>query len=178
MKITEDQQVILNKAIELLKTYDKEDVSRYTYYFVVSEDDHTEISLEYDCCDNSECIEKTLKELKEEYPECEFLCELNHGDHERIERCYQCDKPLHESLAWIESELDHHEQYSITKDQLQESCIAFEVRVMFEAMPTCDFEISEYAKLNYKRLAEALKDQSNFVERVVKYADKVIKVLE
>ena len=103
---------------------------------------------------------------------------MREGDYDRIDRCYICGCPLNESLTWIESELDHHEEYSIIKDQLKESATAFDVRVMLEAMPTHDYEISEYEKAHPEILPDALKRQSDFVDRVVKYASKVIEVLK
>lgn len=178
MKISEEQQQILDKAIELLKEYDKEEVSDYIYFFVVSEDDHSEIGAEYDCCDNPECYEKILEELRKEYPGCMYTYQDNSNDYESINCCYQCGKPLNDTLTWIEMELNYHVEYSIEKVDLQKSRTAFDVRVMFEAMPTCDYEIRSRDKKNTERLKEAKDMQDDFVNKVINYAEQVIAVLE
>jgi len=178
MKISDEQQKILDKAVELLKKYDKQKVTDWIYYFVVSEDNYEEISSEYDCCDNKECYEKTLKKIRKEVPESIYLYQDNNSDHENINFCYQCNTALNDSLTWIEYELDRMEENDFTKENLQLSSTAFEFRVIFEAMPTCDCEISGYAKAHLEELPAELKEQSDFVIKVVGYAQKVIDCLE
>jgi len=178
MKISEEQQVTLNKAIELLKKYDKQKVTDWIYYFVASDENREEISSEYDCCDNPECYEKTLKEIRKEIPACVYLYQDNNNDHENINYCYQCNTALNDSLTWVCWELDHIEESDFTKENLQDSAAAFEFRVIFEAMPTCDCEISGYTKTHLEELPAALKRQSDFVTKVVGYAQKVIECLE
>lgn len=176
--ISEKQQEIINKAIELLKKYDKEDVSNFIYFFVISEDNRSEIGLEYDCCDNPECYESTLKELRKEYPECIYIYQDNRNDYDNFKQCHQCGKFLNDTLTWIESELEHHEEYDNDKESLQYSCTAFEIRVMLEAMPTIDCEITGYENAHPELIPAALKRQADFVNRVVRYAELVIKCLK
>lgn len=178
MNITEDQQKILDTAIELLKKYDKEDVTDWIYYFVVSEDNYEEISPEYDCCDNQECYEKTLKELRKESPYCIYLYQDNGGDHENINYCYQCGKPLNDTLTWIEQELDHHTENNLEKKCFQVSGIAFEIRVMFKSFPSIDYEISDYDKTHPESMVQKIKMQKKFTDRVINYAKQIILILK
>lgn len=162
-EINEDQQKILDKAIKLLEKYDKVDVSDYICYFVVSENDYSEIGSQYDCCDYPECMEATLKELKKDYPDCNYLYQYNNNDYDTFNLCYQCGRRLNDTLTWIEYEFNHHSTTNQTKKDFQISSVAFEIRVIFESMPSIDF---------------AKQDQKDFIIKVVDYANIVISELE
>lgn len=176
MKISEYQQNILDTAITLLRKYDKEKYSGRSYFFTDKNYDNIYSDEKYDCCNEENCINEAIKKIEEDGYENPNI-NLRGGDYDTIDHCCICGCPLNSTLTWIKSELDHHEEYSITEDQLKESSIAFELRVMFESMPTCDYAISEYAKAHPELLPRELKKQSDFVDRVIRYAEKVIKIL-
>ncbi len=182
MILSEKQKSIINQAIELLTPLaqaEEERLSRNTVYFKVKNE---EISSEYDTCDDEKCIRESKKEIRKSYGKGIHIEENwsdNDGDHENIERCSICGRPLCNSLTWIEQELDHHEKYSISLADFQDQSTAFDVKVMFEAMPTCDHRISEY-DLHQERignsepLEQAKKRQVEFISRVINYAELVI----
>ena len=185
LELTENQKSIIEKAIDLLSPLAKEEEereSRYTTYFKVHDED---VSSEYDTCDDDKCISEAKKEIRKAYGKGTHIEECyydNDGDHESIERCSVCGRPLTSSLTWIEQEFDHHEQFSITMDDFKDGCTAFDVKVMLDAMPSCDHRITEYNfhqdKIgNPEPLKQAIKWQNDFVERVIKYAELVINVL-
>lgn len=177
MKITEEQQEIVNKAINLLEKYDKEEYSGISYYFTDENDDNIDEDEDYNCCDKNECIERSEKELKKLGYKNPILNPMG-SDYDRIYHCYNCNNPLNESLTWIEQELDHHVEFNINKKNLQKSRTAFEVRVMFESFPSIDYEISEYAKSHPEQMKKEIKWQKDFVDRVINYAKQVIAVLD
>src|ERR1700748_178934 len=139
--LTDKQNEILEKAIDLLEPYDKENVSYDLYYFVDKDENDNEIGdldlIEYDCCGNIECMEKTLKELKEEYSDhiIDYYNTDNNSDHERIDSCYCCGRPLNGSLTWIKYELEHWLENAILKEHIS-SRDAFDLRVMLQSMPS------------------------------------------
>jgi len=183
MKLTDEQQAIISKAVELIKPYDKENCSFSLHYFKKKDCDGDEIGEE--TCDNEECAKEAAKQLRKIYGNFNVYTEYDHynnGDHESISSCCICGRPLNEQLTWIDSEFEHHQHYSITKEDLTESRTAFDVRCILEAMPTVDCSISQYCIHqnnlgNDKPLKEALKRQSEFVDEVVKYAGLVVEVL-
>jgi len=177
MKITEEQQEIVNKAINLLEKYDKEEYSGISYYFTDENDDNIDEDEDYNCCNKNECIERSKKELKKLGCKNPGLNPMG-GDYDRIYYCYNCNNPLNGSLTWIESELNHHIENNINKKSLQISSIAFEIRVMFESFPSLDHEISEYAKSHSEQMKKEIKWQKDFVDRVINYAKQVIAVLD
>ncbi len=182
MILSEKQKSIINQAIELLiplAQAEEERLSRNTVYFKVKNE---EVSSEYDTCDDEKCIKESKKEIRKSYGKGIHIEENwsdNDGDHENIERCSICGRPLSNSLTWIEQELDHHEKNTITIEDLQDGCSAFDVKIMLEAMPTCDHCISEYDLHqerigNPKPLEQAKKRQEEFINRVINYAELVI----
>jgi hypothetical protein len=175
MKLTDDQRLTLKKAIELLSHYDKEDCSHALHFFRRKDVYGDEIGEEV--CDNEKCVKAYLKHIYTVYDP------YNNGDHESIDHCAICFRPLNEQLTWIGSEFEHHVEYSTTKEDLTESCVAFDVRCMLEAMPTIDHKIDTYhihesQMGNDQPLKDALAHQKKFVDKVVAYAELVISVLE
>lgn len=172
----------------MLKPYNKEDESYMTYYFEAQDDDENPKDTpdlgEYDCCDNQKCIDKTMKELTRKYPgeKIEPIRWSNDGDHNKIDHCYQCSRPLNSQLTWIKQELEHHELYSVTKRHLKMSSVAFDVIAMLEAMPTVDVSISDYDRHqqtlgNEEPMKNAMERMEKFVTRVIDYAEMVIAVM-
>lgn len=184
MKLTDEQQSIIDKAVELLKPFDKENCSFSLHYFREKNIDGDEIGEEV--CDDDKCVKKYLKQLRAEIGKGKRIHTVydpyNNGDHERIDSCAVCGRPLNEQLTWINSEFDYHHEYSITRECLTESRTAFDVRCMLEAMPTVDCSIGGYPIHqnnlgNKKPLEEALDRQTRFVNKVVKYAELVVQIL-
>jgi len=173
-EFTEEFKEYIEKTLEKLEPgYKKSQVSYYTYYFL--KEDGDEISGEYDCCDNDECINKTREELEKEYPNLQTMYYDNDGDHENIERCYQCNKPLNEHLTWIEYELDHYHEYlndPIPKNE------QFDLYCILQSIPSCDCSISEYVKHQLKLgnkdpLNESIKETKEFYQKVKELIDKI-----
>jgi hypothetical protein len=180
MEISKEQQKIIDKAVKMLKPFVKESPSYCLYYFRESEggDDLSD----YDCCDSKKCYSKTEKELKKRHPDLEMTYSHNDGDHDKIGSCYQCGKPLNRQLTWVGEEFNHHSENSITKRDLKRSRTAFDVICMLEAMPSQDRTISQYSKHqndlgNPKPLQEQMQGQVDFVNKMVEYAETVIRVL-
>ncbi|MEE9525438.1 MAG: hypothetical protein V3V78_02410 [Candidatus Woesearchaeota archaeon] len=180
MELTEEQQAIIDKAIELLKSYDKEKVDFNLHYFKHEE----ETLVGYDCCSSEDCVEQALKKIKEEtgYDQIETDGMYNGEDHEIIERCCICSTPMNDDLMCIGEEFRHHKEYSITKEELTHSSVAFDVRVMLESMPSVDHEISGYAKHqstigNNAPLNQETKRINDFVIEVVTYAETITQLL-
>lgn len=190
IQLSKRQQAIIKRAAKLLHPFNKEDVSCWTYYFEDQDEEGNPLNKldfsEYDCCDNDKCIQDTLSELRKKYPKSiiESVQWANNGDHERIDNCYQCGRPLNSQLTWIRQELEHHECYSITKRDLKHSRTAFDVICLLDAMPSADERISSYAIHqatycgNSEPLFEQKKQQKEFVMRVVSYATLIIEKLK
>lgn len=190
IKLTDEQQSLIKRAIELVTPFDKEKVAYGGNYFEVQDDDGNLSDdnidfADYDCCDSDKCVNKILKELKKEHKGVNIqpVYWANDGDHENIASCYNCGKPLNEQLTWIKSEFDHHKEYTVTKEALISSRNAFDVRCMLEAMPSCDERIMDYAMHqknafgNEKPYNESKKRQEAFVESFMEYVQKVITAL-
>lgn len=181
--LTEKQQSTLDKAIELLQPFNKELVSYNTYYFEDVDEDGERIGnhefSEYDCCSSDDCIEKTLAELKENHPNeiIDYRGYLNDGDHERFERCYQCECYLNEFLTWIETELDWHIENTLTKDELISSTNAFEISGCLYSMHwNADKRMGTHQATYHHD--EGIKQQKDFIKKVVDYANHIVKTLE
>lgn len=185
MTLSNEQKLTLEKAIELLTPFaqkERDQLSCNTVYFKVNDED---VSSEYDTCDNLKCIQKSKKEIRKSYGKGTHIEECwtdNDGDHENIERCSICFRPLSDSLTWINSELEHHEEYSIELSCFKEGHSAFDVMVMLDAMPSCDCRITEYDLHQNKignpgPLIEAEKRRNDFINRVIRYAELIINLL-
>ena len=125
LRFSKGQQIVIDAAITALEPFNKEDLSTEIVYFETQDEegiatDKIDFS-EYDCCGSHKCVDKTLKELRRKYPNerIEEVYYRNDGDHNNINRCYQCSRPLNESLTWIDQEFEHHEEYSTTLRDLK-----------------------------------------------------------
>jgi hypothetical protein len=187
MTLSPVERATINEAIELLTPHAEKNVSRWTCYFGIKQSadgDENEINDdgdygEYDCCDEDACMEKSMAQLKEKYPDTLFGYRFyaNDGDHESIQRCGQCSIPLHSSLTWIRQELEYHENNpALTRAELTKPYEAFDLVCLFEAMPSADERLNAFAIIN--RLEESLDQQEEFVSRVVSLATKVIDTLK
>lgn len=187
MPMSEAQKSVIEKAIALLKPYDKEDFdSEYVYFSEGEEGDDYES--DFDNCGSKKCLAAARRDLRKslslpKYAKANIWVRwtLNNGDNDSIKSCPYCGIKQTGSLTWIGQELDHHENY-ITKDDLTDSSTAYDVRVMLESMPSRDHNIGGYPKHQYKLgnwkvLADAINGQIEFVQRVVTYAEKVVAVL-
>ncbi len=184
MRLTDEQQSIIDKAVELLKPFDKESCSFSLHFFKEKNIYGDEIGEEV--CDDDKCVKKYLKQLRSEIGKGKRIYTVydpyNNGDHERLDSCAICGRPLNEQLTWIDSEFDYHQEYSVTRESLTESRTAFDVRCMLEAMPTADCRIEGYpihqnSLGNKKPLEEALGRQNQFINKVVKYAELIVQIL-
>lgn len=189
MNLSKKQQATISRAVRLLNPFNKEEVSHLTYYFEAQDEEwNQKDSMKfnyYDCCGHDKCIDKTLKELRKKYPKekVEYVQWGNDGDHNQIDSCYQCGRPLNSQLTWIREEFEHHETHSIKRRDLKRSRTAFNVICLLEAMPTCDETISGYEKHqsaigNNKPMEEKVQRMKDFNERVCKYAELVISVMK
>lgn len=179
MEISEKQDKVLRIATHLLMPYDKEDVSAYTYYFE-RPNEKGEFDREYDTCDSEKCIEESKANIRKNYGKgtrIEHRYYSNDGDHEHIEICSVCYRPLNRYLTWVYNELEYYSNKLSSSKQLKSSRTAFDLTAIFNSMPSCDEKITPYDELNAVRYKDALLSQKKFVKSVVRVADNAIKKL-
>lgn len=185
LQLTDEEEATKDRVLELLYPLNDESSSRMTAYFEeVDEDGYQieELGTEYDVCDDDECINYMLENLKLSYPDKKIDYRLYHndGDHENIERCHKCGKPLNEFLKWIKWELDYIEDNMSIEDIKSN---AFDLIAVFQSFPSIDYEVSPYA-LNQKMLGNnepierTLKNQKEFKDKVIGIMTYVIKQIE
>ncbi|MPS73985.1 MAG: hypothetical protein E2590_12695 [Chryseobacterium sp.] len=140
---SEDVKEIIEKAVDITSNLSKdEEVSRYTSFIQLGNDDigFDDVGKEYDTCDNDDCIEQSIIDAKENYPDQEVSSCLyaNDGDHDNVERCYVCEKPLNEWLTWVEYE----SEYFTSDNRIWEKSLirnnAFYLAAIFRSIPSCD----------------------------------------
>jgi hypothetical protein len=177
VQLTTEQQGILENAINILKLYDKEDVSYSIYYYENSNGE--EFGSEYDTCTEYKCREASKKQIRADVGKGTRVYQVytyNNGDHENIERCCICSCPLNNSLTWVKWEWDYWSTEELTADLISQSCYAFELRVLFESIPSADHGLSEYAR-NHKYFGyRSLQAQKDLYEAIVAKAQQVINI--
>ena len=188
MRLSEDQQKKINHAIELLDKYDHEkcELNNRTYFTAGEDGDAYD---DFETCGNKKCIASAKRALRKslklpKYARANIYLQWDNrmGDNDKIDHCYSCGCKMTGSLTWIKEELWHHENYSTTREVLVSSSVAYDVKVMFEAMPSHDYSIEGYPKYQYqlgnrKPLIDSVNHQLEFVDRVMKYAGLVISEL-
>jgi hypothetical protein len=172
--LTDEFEKLIDLAQEKIEPFANKEISRNTYYFKVKGE---EVSSEYDCCDDEKCIKEAKKAIRENHGKgirVEECYSDNDGDHESIEICSVCGKPLNEWLTWCESELDYLEEdkpwsAQFFKDQ------AFLITAILRSTPTMDCDISNYAKhQGGKILEDDLQEREDFFQRIGQLAQAVI----
>lgn len=181
LRPTDEQWLILNKAMELLKPFDNE--KRVTDMCYFTNKDSEEFGSDYDCCGDRKCVEEAKKSIRHNYGARKII-EENYtdtlSDYESFDRCCICGSYFNEFLTWIDQEFDHHETNSTTIDDFKDSQTAYELRGIFHSLHwSCDNQISGYAKYQFslgndEPLNDTLKRQQALIDRVVKYASLVI----
>ena len=182
-KLTTKEEIIIKKAKELLyKKFDCKTPQRLQY-FIFENDEDVDLS-EYQICEDDKCLKQARKELnqlkkKGEYPFNEkskgwITHKYSHNffDHENIEYCSICEKPLNNYLTWIRNEFRYfYEEYDVEIGKSDIDIIKkvinsdyFYLYVIFNSMPSCDFQRDE----NYDREKELFQD-------VVKWANFIVK---
>lgn len=189
--LTDEERSTLNKAIELLRPFNTQTVSYYTAYFEEVDEDGDcveDLGSEYDCCDDDTCISEMLQKVKLEYPGININHRLtdNSCDHERIDRCQVCDKPLNEWLTYIRSEFDHYNEHKPSFSDIQDqdnSNAAFDLISIFQSFPSNDEVVSQY-ELHQKMIGNKepfdrkMKSIEDFKNSVIGLSNHVINVLE
>lgn len=176
----EEWYPIMEKAIELLTPFNKEELDHDICYYQ-EQDEHEdcveEFSSEHDTCSNRKCVNEQLEHLKSEYPNKNIahVWMNNNGDHESFGRCAICDTRLNEWLTWAREEVEHHLEYTTTLNDFKSSTNSFELIAIFQSMPTNDYQPSNWCKANKENPYE---DQEKFYFKVVDYAKTIIKALE
>jgi hypothetical protein len=171
--LTEEFEKLIETAQEKIEPFSHKEISQDVYYFEVRGE---VVSDEFDCCDDENCIKQAKKDIREQYGKGTHIEERyynNDGDHERIETCSVCGKPLNEYLTWCNSELEYLEENTWTAGFLKKE--GFLISAILDSTPTMDCNISEYAK--YQRgeiLQEALQSREEFFERIGQLAQAVI----
>ena len=172
--LTEEFEQLIKLARDKITPYSQKEISRTSVYFKVKDED---VSGEFDSCDNDSCIRKAKKAIREQYGKGTHIEECwwdNDGDHERIEMCSVCGKPLNEWLTWCESELEYLEENKPWDAQFL-SNEAFIVSAILESTPTMDCNISAYAKYQKGEiLQEELQSREAFFQRIGELAQSVI----
>jgi hypothetical protein len=179
--LTSTEHFILAKAIESLSRYAEKEVAKATTYFEVG----GELDTTYDCCSNDRCVSKTHAELRKIHGKknVKNFYAYAFWNNSRIERCYQCNIPLSPTMAYVEPEFDYHREYSLTKKQLTNPQIAFDLVALFTAMPTSEYCLNGFHKRedqlgNWKVGLNQLRRQQKFIDDIISYAELVIKVLD
>ena len=189
IKPTEEQQAILDKAIDLLFQFYKDEESQerqsWVHYFVNK--DNEEFGTEYDTCSNPKCIEASKKQIRIDNGNRTIINErytLTGNDCENIPRCSICGKPFEDSLTWIDYEFDHFEDNFPTIPDLKEyPSIPFDLAAIFRSIPSNDYELSGYAKHQHSLgndipMKEYLEKQTKLINDVVEYASRIINIIE
>lgn len=171
--LTLEFEELIEKAKEKIAPFSRKETSRTTYFFKVR---GNEVS-GFDCCDNIDCITASKKAIRAQYGKGTHIEERyfdNDGDHESIETCCICGKPLNESLTWCESELEYLEENQpwdskFLKDE------GFLIGAILNSTPTMDCDILGYAKYQKGEiLDEALQEREVFFSRIGQLAQSVI----
>ena len=176
VRLTPGFEQLRVKALELLlpfaeKSLDEE--SRTLTYFTLDDDNIGE-----DVCDSDECEGIALEELKKEYPdnEIEVHHTQNDGDHENLENCSVCSRPLNTQLTWVGSEFDYVKENKYTKKFIKDE--AFTIYCILDAIPSCDHNPSKWAINEYEHgRTFHIDSRTEFYEQLMKLADKVVKIL-
>jgi hypothetical protein len=172
--ITEEFSQLIKLAKEKIEPFSYKEISRYTYYFKVKGE---EISSEFDCCDDEKCIKEAKKAIRKQYGKNTHIEECysdNDEDHESIEICSICGKPMNEYLTWCNSELEYLEENKPWDAQFLAD-EGFVIGVILDSTPTMDCNISDYAKYQKgETLQKALQSREEFFQRIGKLAQSVI----
>ncbi len=173
---TDEFKKLIESAREKIEPYGKKEISYWTYYFEAKGD---YVSGEFDCCDDEKCIKQTKADIRKKYGKRTRVQEIyydNDGDHESIETCCQCGKPLNEWLTWCDSELEYLEEckpwdLQFLKDE------SFLIHCILQSGPTMDCDISDFAK--HQRgdiLKKELENREHFFQRIGNLVQYIIKV--
>jgi hypothetical protein len=165
--ITEEFEELIDLAKKKIEPFSHKEISRDIYYFRVRDE---EVSSEFDCCDDEKCVKEAKKAIREQYGKGTHVEECysdNDGDHENIETCSVCGKPLNEYLTWCKYELEILEEHKPwTIDFIKEE--GFTISVILESIPTMDYDISGYARhQGGEILQEALQQREDFFQRIL-----------
>lgn len=176
MNLTPEQEKIFQKVQDKLEPLVTE-TSKNCYYVTVSYSD-TESEQYYDyICGDDACCDKLQKIIAAEYGEdATFDLSIDWSDKDRIERCIGCGAPLNDAMTWISDEINA--LYENTENLSDVLLYAFDLKVVFNSMPSSDHSFSEYDKTTAERYAEAVQRQSNFVQFVYDFARKIIGIID
>jgi len=171
---TENFDKLITGAMEKIEPFSHKEISQMTVYFQVRGEG---VSSEYDCCDNEKCIKQSKADIRKDYGKKTHVEECwydNDGDHECIETCSQCGKPLNEFMTWCESELEYIEGIELNVDTLKDE--AFLIYCILQSVPSNDCDISGYHQYQGgKILEDALERREKFYQRIGKLAKTIIK---
>lgn len=170
MQFSNAQQAVIDKAIELLEPLAKEkEISDGLYYFL----DKDGNDLGEQSCDDQQCVRKVLQRIRKNLPKYSRVrveYSANDGDHERIEICHNCYKPLNEFLTWVRDELETIDNLIDSKDKA--NLYAFDAYVILSEVPSADHRINNWDNLKTREYKE--KRQKKLAEDIVKFAKKII----
>ncbi len=172
--LTKEFEKLIKSAIEKIEPFSRKEISQYLIYF---KEKGEEISSEFDCCDDENCIKEAKKMIRQQYRKGMHIEECysdNDGDHENIEICYVCGKPMNEYLTWCDSELDYLEKNKPWNAQFL-SDEGFVIGVILNSTPTMDCDISNYAKhQGGEILKKEIQSREDFFQRIGQLAKAVI----
>lgn len=174
-RFTEDFEKLIESAKETIKPFLTKEMSRYTVYFKVKGEDTL-----LDCCDDDKCIKSTKIEIRKQYGKgthIEHFFYDNDSDHDKIEICSICGKPLNECLTWCETELEYLEgEQPWTAQFLKDE--GFTIHCILANSPTNDYNISGYAThIGGVMLMKALEQREAFFQRIGNLAQSVITLI-
>jgi len=170
--LTEEFKNIIELAKEKIEPLINKETSRWTCYFKVKGED---VSSEFDCCDNEKCIKQTKADIRRKYGKGTHVEEVyydNDGDHEKIETCCQCGKPLNEWLTWCRDELEYLEDNKPWTPEFLKT-EGFLIYCILQSSPTMDYDISNHGNNN----SDILENREQFFQRILQLAQSVIQIV-
>jgi hypothetical protein len=131
MQFTAIEQNKIDRILEFLKDFDILDYDQYKQAIHKGND-----MLDYWLCDNDECVNISIKNLRKDLPKYSRLSVerySNNGDHDSFECCNICGKNLNKYLTWYGDELDYLIEEIKTKDDAIKDSNAFKVVGLLES---------------------------------------------
>lgn len=166
MIITPEELSLFKKLTALLKPY----AERTTY----SEERAVfDAEPDFACCGDQECIDIVAYSFmcQGRSPDYQIVVDDDNENDSSIRRCLQCGKPLSHSLHKVASVFDtlYENRKMITKDFLNDTDFGYNLYVLFNSLPSYDFDDCSYPDMFNKQ--QALK------YRLVDFANDIITIL-
>jgi hypothetical protein len=152
------------------------DTSGITIYFTIDDDEYSE----YDCCDNDECEQAALNQIKEDHPNgwVEVYCVSNNSDYDSIRKCTYCGRLLSDYLTWVKFELQDIEECDEYNKEYFKSHTgdAVSIYIILDSIPSVDVQFTAYQRLHGLN-EEFFAEREAFYRRIYKLVTKINKAI-